>query len=104
MPSVIGGAHELTQSNVDSFNSYMTTLAKNYNWVTTIQLDSNHMVTNGVNGKDYNWDNVTKMDSFEKTSFNDGMHLNRAGYTEYAYAIRKKFVSLDRKATWSNSD
>jgi len=65
-------------------------------------------VYNGGSGYDYNYDSNTnaydKTTSYGKTSFFDSMHLNSAGYTEWAYVIRSKFLTLDKKANWAKTD
>ena len=109
VPLAISGSNQLTESNVTSFNNSMASYANGYNWLTTIALDTTyHMAYSGGSGYDFNYNSTTKAYDkttyYGKTSFFDSMHLNQAGYTEWAYVIRQKFLALDKKATWSETD
>ena len=109
VPLAISGSKQLTVDNVTSFNNSMKAYANSLNWLTTLALDTEwHMVYNGGSGYDFIYNDSTKKydraSSYGKTSFFDSMHLNQAGYTEWAYAIRKKFLALDKKATWAVTD
>ena len=109
VPLAISGSNQLTESNVISFNNSMASYANNYNWLTTLALDTtNHMAYSGGSGYDFNYNDKTKAYDkttyYGKTSFFDSMHLNQAGYTEWAYVIRQKFLALDKKATWAKTD
>ena len=109
VPLAISGSNQLTESNVISFNNSMASYANNYNWLTTLALDTtNHMAYSGGSGYDFNYNDKTKAYDkttyYGKTSFFDSMHLNQAGYTEWAYVIRRKFLALDKKATWAKTD
>ncbi len=115
VPLAIGGTSgQLTEDNVTSFNSSMKTYADGRNWLTPIALDTQyHMVYGSQYGYDYSWSdsdnsyhkniNYNNNNNYGKTSFFDSMHLNQAGYTEWAYAIRKKFLTNDKLTTWTNS-
>ena len=113
VPLAIGGTSgNLNLDNITAFNSEMVNYATTRNWLTTIALDTEyHMVYGSQWAYDFSWSdsdnayhkniNYNGNNNYGKTSFFDSMHLNQAGYTEWAYAIRKKFLSLDGK-TWAD--
>jgi len=89
VPLSYTGSNQLTDKNVTSFNSSMKSFADSKNWLTTIALDTaNRMAYSEGNAGDL-------------TSFADGMHLNKAGYTEWAFVMRQKFLTLDKKKNWA---
>ena len=113
VPLAIGGTSgNLNLDNITAFNADMVNYASTRNWLTTIALDTEyHMVYGSQWAYDFSWSdtdnayhkniNYNNNNNYGKTSFFDSMHLNQAGYTEWAYAIRKKFLALDGK-TWTD--
>ena len=113
VPLAIGGTSgNLNLDNITAFNTEMVNYASTRNWLTTIALDTEyHMVYGSQWAYDFSWSdtdnayhkniNYNNNNNYGKTSFFDSMHLNQAGYTEWAYVIRKKFLALDGKV-WAD--
>jgi len=83
VPLAISGSNKLTVKNVESFNNSMSSYAASYSWLYTISLDTTNRMVYSESG------------TGDLTSFADGMHLNKAGYTEWAYVMRKTFLEND---------
>jgi len=83
VPLSYSGSNQLTDANVASFNSSMKSYASSYSWLTTIALDTTYRMVYSGSG------------TGDLTSFADSMHLNKAGYTEWAYVIRKTYLEND---------